>query len=211
MKIHYSDILYLSMSERMGLRERKKQQTKDALLKSAYYFFKKKGYENTSIEEITARANFAPRTFFLHFTSKEDLVFPFLDDVMESLTELFKQRGDTPALTAYTQWQLTTAMDIKALKDPRHNEIRRDLIAESRHLQARLGTMLDTIEGMLAVELAKDRGLTTPDLSARVAAAAALAIFTTLYEHGVEHLSRQDIAKAVDEAASYLKDTLDIA
>ncbi len=198
------------MTKPTGLRERKKQQTKDAILKSAYYLFKKKGYEDTSIEEITARAEFAPRTFFLHFSSKEDLVFPYLDEIMQSLKAMFEQRGDTPTLIAFKQWQLDIATEIKSLKDEDHDAIRRELLASSRHLQARLSNMLDDIEAILAVELAKDRHLTKPDLSARVAAAAALAIFTALYEYGIERLSRKEITEAVDLAATCLKDTLEV-
>ena len=36
-----------------GLREQNKQQTKAAILKAALHLFTKKGYENTSIDELT--------------------------------------------------------------------------------------------------------------------------------------------------------------
>ncbi len=196
------------MNKSIGLRERKKQQTKDAILKSAYYLFSKKGYENTSIEEITIRANFAPRTFFLHFDSKEDLLFPYGEKLKQSLTAAFAERGDSPALRTFKQWELTTAVEIKIAGNPKHETIRRNLIATNRQLQARLGSSLKEIEALLATELAKERKLKTPDLTARVVAAAVMAIFIELYEQGIENLPQQEIAKTVNDVTNHLRDIL---
>jgi AcrR family transcriptional regulator len=57
-----------------GLRERKKRQTRDALVECALDLFEHHGYDATTIEEIAAAANVSPRTFFRYFESKLDLI-----------------------------------------------------------------------------------------------------------------------------------------
>jgi AcrR family transcriptional regulator len=57
-----------------GLRERKKQKTKASIQREALRLFKKRGYEETTIEDIAAAAEISPSTFFNYFPSKEDVV-----------------------------------------------------------------------------------------------------------------------------------------
>jgi AcrR family transcriptional regulator len=57
---------------RPGLRELKKQRTRDALLRAALELFTTKGYEQTTIDEIAEAVEVSQRTFFRHFASKEE-------------------------------------------------------------------------------------------------------------------------------------------
>jgi AcrR family transcriptional regulator len=58
-----------------GLRERKKQRTRDAIQREAMRLFQEQGYEATTIEQIAEAADISPSTFFNYFPTKEDVVF----------------------------------------------------------------------------------------------------------------------------------------
>lgn len=49
---------------------------------AAMELFATKGYEATTVDEIAAAAGVARRTFFRHFRSKEEAIFPDHDDTL---------------------------------------------------------------------------------------------------------------------------------
>jgi AcrR family transcriptional regulator len=62
------------MGQALSRRERKKQETRQALLQAAWVLFHDKGFDDTTIEEITERADVAKGTFFNYFASKDALL-----------------------------------------------------------------------------------------------------------------------------------------
>lgn len=56
-------------------RQRKKGETKENIYKTAVELFLEKGYDKTTIEEITEKADVAKGTFFNHFPSKDAILF----------------------------------------------------------------------------------------------------------------------------------------
>jgi AcrR family transcriptional regulator len=62
------------------LRARKKARTRHDLVDAAMRLFAEQGYEATTIDQIAEAADYSRRTFFLHFRSKEDVVFADVED-----------------------------------------------------------------------------------------------------------------------------------
>jgi AcrR family transcriptional regulator len=59
---------------RLGLRERKKIKTREAIREAMYALVEEQGYEATTIEQIAERAEVSPSTVFRYFPTKEDIV-----------------------------------------------------------------------------------------------------------------------------------------
>ena len=75
---------------RVGLREDKKEQTRDALIKAALALFQEKGFDATTIDDVTARAGVSRRTFFRYFNSKTELVSPFREERLANFARILK-------------------------------------------------------------------------------------------------------------------------
>jgi AcrR family transcriptional regulator len=87
--------------EPAGLRERKKQRTRDALVDAAFDLFGRKGFEATTIDEIAEAVELSPRTFFRYFESKEDVALTLLDQQFAAVYAAFAARpAREPVLTA---------------------------------------------------------------------------------------------------------------
>lgn len=57
----------------LGLRDRKKLRTRRLLIETALDLFSTKGFEETTLEQLTRAAEVSQRTFLRYFTSKEDV------------------------------------------------------------------------------------------------------------------------------------------
>ncbi len=67
-----------------GLRNRQ------ALIHSAIELFTTQGYDATTIEQISAAAGVAPRTFFHHFVTKDDILFDGYAERLQEATRRFR-------------------------------------------------------------------------------------------------------------------------
>lgn len=179
-----------------GLRERKKQQTRELILRVALELFEEKGYAATTIPEIAERADVSPRTVSSYFPAKEDLVFDATVTTFDRLQSRLAERrdGETTA-EALRDW---IANEAPQWDDDADMARRRRIIAASEHLQAYSQRFIARGEVIVAHSIADDLGGSPDDLEARMASAATLAIFGVLNAHK----DGSDIAADDDECSS---------
>jgi AcrR family transcriptional regulator len=79
--------------QRPGLRERKRARTRQALVEAATELFARQGYEATTVADIAAAADIGTRTFFGHFASKEEVLFPESDARVAAAVQAIGARG----------------------------------------------------------------------------------------------------------------------
>jgi AcrR family transcriptional regulator len=90
-----------STAAHSGLRQRKKDSSRRAIEDAAWELFAEKGYEETSINDIAERADVAPRTFFRYFPTKEAVMYPQFEELLQAVREAFRKRpADEPVLTS---------------------------------------------------------------------------------------------------------------
>lgn len=81
------------------LRDRKRARTRAAIVDAALRLFAANGYDGTTVADIAAAADIAPRTFFSYFPSKDDVLLPGADARIAAAIEAIAERGpqDRPA------------------------------------------------------------------------------------------------------------------
>lgn len=163
----------------VGLRERKKQRTREAIVEAALRLFEERGFDQTTIADIAEAADIAPRTFFGYFPSKEDVVFHDFDVFFASLRARLATRAEGEStLDALRDWlaQMLAAMDHESPAE----QCRRRVIVASPALQAHDRELITRFEGELARGMAADLGEPEDSLRVRMVVAAAAAALQEL-------------------------------
>ena len=103
-----------------GRRERKKQRTRDDLMAHAARLFAKKGFDETTTEDIAEAADLSQRTFFRHFSSKEAVLYGDMENQRDRMhAALLERPTDEPVIHAVRHAIMTLADNYVAERDHR--------------------------------------------------------------------------------------------
>jgi len=77
-----------------------KPSARDRLAQAAFDLFDERGYEQTTVDDITERAGLGRTTFFRYYRSKEDVIFPDHDRLLGLVRDRLLTSGQHTALAA---------------------------------------------------------------------------------------------------------------
>ncbi|MEU3664317.1 TetR family transcriptional regulator [Streptomyces sp. NPDC032940] len=165
-----------------GLRESKKQETRQLISDVATGLFLAQGFERTTIAEIAAAARVAKKTVTNYFPRKEDLALDHQDAFIATLAgTVASRRTGESALSAlhhaFTE-AAANADPVAGFSGPGFAR----MIADSPTLSARLRDLHDLREAALADALADATGAPCGDITPRTAAALLGAVHRTLFQ-----------------------------
>jgi AcrR family transcriptional regulator len=192
----------------MGLRERKKEQTRRAIEDAAFRLFEDRGYAATTVADIAEAADIAPRTFFGYFPSKEAVVFGDFDETFGSLETRLRDRPDSETTFEALRGWIGDLIAAEKDEDDR-DAVRRRLIACTDQLAAYERTIMGRFERLVAESVARDLGDDPDDLQPRLVAAAAVAALMAMGgdKDDDEHkrpVEPEDLRK-LDDAFAFLR------
>ena len=173
----------------MGLRELKKQQTRQLIADTAWRLFADRGFDRVTVAEVAREAQVAEATVFNYFPTKEDLFYHRLEAFEAGLVEAVAAReAGEPALAAVRRYLLASdglltqaaAGDADALQ--RLRTVNR-VIAASPALLAREQQAIARIADDLADLLAAETGATAHDLRPQAAANALIGVQRALLDY----------------------------
>jgi AcrR family transcriptional regulator len=81
------------MSQAPGLRERKKQRTRQHIADTARGLFAQRGFEGVTVAEVARAADVSEATVFNYFPTKEDLLYSGLEAFEEELMSAIRDRA----------------------------------------------------------------------------------------------------------------------
>jgi AcrR family transcriptional regulator len=128
--------------------------------KAALDLYRERGFENTTVAEIAARAGLTERTFFRHFTDKREVLFAGAGALQELLVDTVAGAPDTATPIDAVAMGLEAAAAV--LQEGREFSLQRQAaIATTPELQERELIKLASLASALAVVLRK-RGTKRP-------------------------------------------------
>lgn len=154
-------------------RERSKARRRDAIERSALALFAAKGFEATTIGEIAAQAEVAPRTVSLYFPAKTDLVMAPVNAACERLTAMLTARADDDTLAdVFSRW----LQDEHDRVDPELRRLRAATFAASPGLRALRSVQTEEALRTGARALAEQLHLPEDHYAVRIALAAVVSV-----------------------------------
>ncbi len=141
-----------------GLRERKKQQTHDALSEAAIALFLERGFDEVSVVDIAAAADVSKPTLFKYFATKQDLVMHRIADHRHEAARLAEASSEQPveALAAHFRKGLEQREPTTGLNDHPQVLAYYNLVFTTSALATRLREFMDDDERALAAVLGGD-------------------------------------------------------
>jgi AcrR family transcriptional regulator len=191
----------------LGLRERKKHRTRQALAQAALRLFAERGFDATTVADIAAAADVAPRTFFSYFATKEDVVLGDSAEEFElAQQQLTARPPGEPVLHAMRR--LTLAVVDRMRQQWDQELVRTQIITGTPAILARIRERWDAWEATLAAQLAAELGATPDDVEPYVAAAAVIGAFRAVVQVSILTQMRLDLPAVVNRAFDLLETEL---
>jgi AcrR family transcriptional regulator len=192
----------------VGLRERKKRQTRQALEEAALRLFAAKGFDQVSVEEIAGAVGVSGRTFFRYFGSKEELVLgPLLAIQPVLAAALAGQPAERPVLTVLRDVLEHLACHLEALRP--ELVLRRQIMMSTPALAARALHQREDWRALLVQTVAARLGVDPmTDPRPQVAAAWAMAGLGAARARWEFEASERDLPSLLAEAFELLSGDL---
>lgn len=187
-------------TEPVGLRERRKRRTHDAISAAAVALFLEHGFDSVSVAQIAAAAEVSKPTLFAYFPTKEDLVLHRIADHNGEAGRVVRARpAGEPALGALENHAvagLTRRDPVTGLSDDREVLAFHGMVFATRSLAGRLALHTERDETDLAAAFAE----TVPavsDLDAALVAAQVVVVRRVLARENWRRLSAGNTAAEV--------------
>jgi AcrR family transcriptional regulator len=169
-----------------GLRERKKQRTRELLAQTAGRLFSERGFDAVTVDEVAREADVSRMTVFNYFPTKEDLFYSGLELFEQRLLDAIRgrERGES-ILAAFARF-VTESRGLLAAEDPDAGERLRTihrLIAESPTLVAREQQIHAGYTEALAALIAQETQARPNDVAPWVAANAMIGLHKALVDY----------------------------
>jgi AcrR family transcriptional regulator len=168
---------------------------------AALDLYSERGFEQTTVAEIAARAGLTERTFFRHFADKREVLFGGAAALQELMMSTVADAPDSAAPIVAVADALQAACAV--LQERRETVRRRQaVIAANAELQERELIKLASLASALADALRR-RGVSDP--AANLTAEAGIAFFRIAFERWITETDQGDLSLVIRQSLDELK------
>ena len=161
------------MAAEPGLRERKKQQTRQQIFEAARKLFAERGFDAVTVADIARLADVSEVTVFNYFPNKEDLFFGGMTFFEEQLLEAVRTRPRGESALRALRRRLLDSVDGLRTRERIEAVLKAaGAMSSSPALLTRERDIVDRYTRRLAALLAEETGADPDDVEAMAAAAA---------------------------------------
>ncbi len=197
----------------LGRRERKKQVLHQSLQDEALRLFSERGFEGTTIEDITEAVDVAPRTFFRYFATKDEIVLGSPERLRTAMAaSLAAQDGELPVLEAVVRAVSGLDPDGRMTRSPQGRkrlQLRAEVAEQSTQVRAGLLRSYAAQEEAIVAFVAQRCGLSpTTDVFPQLVGAAVSAAIRVGLNTWLANGCRGDVDEIFREAVGPLLDGL---
>lgn len=189
----------------LGLRERKKQQTRRLLADTAFRLFAESGFDGVTVAQVARAADVSEATVFNYFRTKESLFYRDMEDFAELGVRAVRDRpAGVSVVAAYRDYVVQPRGWLDGADASGFEQLAKAarIVADSPALQARERQVLDHTTSRLAATLAAENGHDAGDVEPWVVANALVGVHRAVKDY----LHRQVLAGRRD--ASVTRDVL---
>jgi AcrR family transcriptional regulator len=169
-------------TDKPGLRERKKAQTRLAISNVATKMFIERGFDDVTVAEVAAAADVSVATIFNYFETKEELFFDREGETIEAQRRFIVERKTGETITSVLHREFLAAIDAGVPQVMVHGPSFFRTIDGSSALRARVRLGFEKAEASLADTLAEETEARAGDPTPLLVAAMLVAIQRTLME-----------------------------
>ncbi|MFF5538393.1 TetR/AcrR family transcriptional regulator [Streptomyces cinerochromogenes] len=187
----------------LGLRERKKIKTRQAIRAATYALIGEQGYDATTIEQIADRAEVSPSTVFRYFPTKEDIVLT--DEYDPLMLEELRARPAEEPWTDSVRHVMHKAIDAMMAEDPEVVRLRAHLAVQVPAVRSRMVESMSETGRLLRTALAERFGLVPDSLEVRVYAMALVGGLMEANMTWAENDFKDDLRAMMDRALDVLE------
>ena len=174
------------------------------LAKAAMELYAERGFEQTTVAEIAARAGLTERTFFRHFADKREVLFYGMEILRELLTRAIAEApaSATPLEAVRGALEAAGAM---LQENPDRVRLRDAIVSANPDLRERELIKLAALAAALAGAL-RDRGV--PEPAASLAAETGIAVFKVAFARWISDHGQPDLPGILRESMADLRDVV---